>query len=211
MSVHVHRTERVTGSEGREGANGVGGGNGDGNGDVNGDGDGAGAGTGVEANEGAQDGNEDGSGNGGGGERRSARWERGREWGRGGNDDVRGTGTGVETRERTQDGNRDGSGDRNESSSGDGNGDGVGEGGREAQKRKESHRSCRRHVGDEGDLGGKRETRRQDMVGSVATNPDNLENRKEAGGGAQGTQDSSKNCTSRVCPLCRVCSEVFVL
>ena len=67
VSVHEHRTEGVTGSEGREGANGVGcrievgGGNGDGNGvgggngDVNGHGDGdrAGAGTRVEANEGA--------------------------------------------------------------------------------------------------------------------------------------------------------------
>ena len=82
VSVHAHRTEGVTGSEGRERANGVGGGigvgggNGDGNGvggmngAVNGnvDGDGArtgagtGAGTGVEVNEGAQDGNGDGSG-----------------------------------------------------------------------------------------------------------------------------------------------------
>ena len=60
---------------GREGTNGVGGGNrdgnrvGGGNGDVNGhgDGDGAGvgAGTGVEVNEGAQDGNGDGDGDGG--------------------------------------------------------------------------------------------------------------------------------------------------
>ena len=81
VSVHGHRTERVTGSEGREGASGVGGGNGDGNGvgggdgDVkcDGDGDGAGTRTGVEASEGTQDGREDGTG----------------------------TGTGVETRERT--------------------------------------------------------------------------------------------------------------
>ena len=79
-SVQAHRTGGVTGSEGQEGANGVGGGievgsgNGDGNGDVDGhgdgdvdghgDGDGAGAGTGVEVNEGAQDGNGDGSGTG---------------------------------------------------------------------------------------------------------------------------------------------------
>ena len=60
-SVQVHHTGGVTGSEGQEGANGVGvgigagGGNGDGNGDGDGqgDGDGTGAGTGVEANEGA--------------------------------------------------------------------------------------------------------------------------------------------------------------
>ena len=42
--------------------------------------------------------------------------------------------------------------------------------------------------------------------------PDNLESNKEAEGGAQGTQGSSKNCTKveRVCPLCRAWSEVFV-
>ena len=33
----------------------------------------------------------------------------------------------------------------------------------------------------------KRKKRRQERVGSVATNPDNIENRKEAGGEAQGT------------------------
>ena len=44
------------------------------------------------------------------------------------------------------------------------------------------------------------------MVGPVATNPDNLENNKEAGGGAQGTQGSSKDYTSResVSPLSRL-------
>ena len=118
-SVQAHRTGGVTGSEGQEGANGVGGGigvgggNGDGNGDVNGhgDGDGAGTGTGVEVNEGAQDGD----------------------------------GDGVGTRRRTPDGNGDGNGDGSEDSSGDGNGDDdnvnvnenrFGEGGREAKKRK---------------------------------------------------------------------------
>ena len=100
-SVQVHRTGGVTGSEGQEGANGVGGGigvgggNGDGNGDVNGhgDGDGAGTGTGVEVNEGAQDGNRDGSGDG-----------RGRGRGRGWRpiDEHRmGTGTGTGTEART--------------------------------------------------------------------------------------------------------------
>ena len=108
-SVQAHRTGRVTGSEGREGANGVGGGigvgggNGDGNGDVNGhgDGDGAGTGTGMEVNEGAQDGSGDGSGDGAG----------------------TGTGTGVGTRRRTKDGNGDGNEDGSEDISGDGNGD----------------------------------------------------------------------------------------
>ena len=124
-SVQAHHTGGVTGSEGQEGANGVGGGigvgggNGDGNGDVNGhgDGDGAGAGTGVEVKEGAQDGNGDGSGDGA----------------------ETGTGTGVGTRRRTPEGNGDGNGDGSRDSSGDGNGDedngngnedGIGEGGR---------------------------------------------------------------------------------
>ena len=53
--------------------------------------------------------------------------------------------------------------------------------------------------GNGGDLGGKRKTRRQERVGSVAANPDNLENRKEARGGAQGNLSLSKNYTSREC------------
>ena len=125
-SVQAHRTGRVTGSNGQERANGVGGGigvgggNEDGNGDVDGhgDGDGAGTGTGVEVNEGAQDGNGDGSGDGAGA----------------------GTGTRVGTRRRTPDGNGDGNGDGSEDCSGDGNGDDdngnenrIGEGGREAK------------------------------------------------------------------------------
>ena len=134
VSVQVHRTGGVTGSEGQEGANRVGGGmgvggrNGDGNGDVNGhgDGDGAGTGAGVEVNEGAQDGNGDGSGDGAG----------------------TGTRTGVETRRQTRNGNRDGS---------DGNDNSIGEGGREAKKRKKPQNSCRRRAGNGGDTGGKRE------------------------------------------------------
>ena len=108
-SVQAHGTGGITGSEGQEGANGVGGGigvggeNGDGNGNGQGDGDGAGAGTGVEANEGAQDGSGDGSGDGAG----------------------TGPGTGVGIRRRTPDGNGDGDGDGDvsEDCSGDGDGD----------------------------------------------------------------------------------------
>ena len=107
-------------------------------------GTGSGAGTktekGVEANEGAQDGNGDGSG------------------------DETETGTGVETRRRTQDGNGGRSGDGNESSRGDGNGDEdgngkedrIGESAGAAKKRKKPYKSCRRHVGNGGDLGGMR-------------------------------------------------------
>ena len=182
---------------------GVGGGNGDGNGvgggngdvDGHGDGDGAGAGTGtgtgVEVHEGAQDGNGDGSGDGA----------------------ETGTGTGVETRRRTPDGNGDENGGGSEDSSGDGNGDEdngdegrIGEGVREAKKRKKSQNSCRRQVGNGGGLGEKREKCTKERVGPVAANPDNLASNKEAEGGAQGTQGSSKNCTSResVSPLSRL-------
>ena len=200
-SVQAHRIGGVTGSEGQEGANGVGGGigvggeNGDGNGDVDGqgDGDGAGAGTGVEANEGAQDGNGDGSGDGAG----------------------TGTGTGVGIRRRTPDGNRDGDGDGDvsEDRSGDGNGDDdngnenrIGEGGRGTKKRKKPQNSCRRRAENGGDMDGKRKKCRKERVGSVAANSDNLGSNKEAGGGAQGAQGSSKICTSResVSPLSRL-------
>ena len=202
-SVQAHRIGWVTGSEGQKGANGVGGGievgggNGDGNGDVNdhGDGDGPGTGTGVEVNEGAQDGNEDGSGDRAG----------------------TGTGTGVGTRRRTPDGNGDENGDGSEDSSGDENGfddngngneDRIGEGGREAKKCKKLQNSCRRRAGNGGDTGGKIKQCRKEGAGSVAANQDNLESNKEAGGGAQGTQGSSKNCTSRgresVSPLSRL-------
>ena len=46
-------------------------------------------------------------------------------------------------------------------------------------------------------MGGKRKKCRKERVGSVAANPDNLGSNKEAGGGAQGAQGSSKICTSR--------------
>ena len=133
-----------------------------------------------------------------------------------GSGDGAGTGTGVETRGRTQNGNGDGSEDGNESRNGDGNGDEddnangnedmIGEGGGEPKKRNKPHKSCRRHVGNGGELGGKRKESRKERVCPVATNPDNLENNNEAGGGAQVTQGLSKNCTSResVSPLLRL-------
>ena len=52
-------------------------------------------------------------------------------------------------------------------------------------------------MGNGEDFGGKRKNVRQERVGSVTANPDNLENSKEAGEGALGTQDLSKNVTSR--------------
>ena len=55
-------------------------------------------------------------------------------------------------------------------------------------------------------MDGKRKICRKERVGPVAANPDNLESNKEASEGAQGTQGSSKNCTSResVSPLSRL-------
>ena len=52
------------------------------------------------------------------------------------------------------------------------------------KKHKKTSKNCRRDVGNGGDLGGKRKKRRQERVGSVAADPDNLENSKEAGGGS---------------------------
>ena len=49
------------------------------------------------------------------------------------------------------------------------------------KKRKEPQNSCRRHVGNWGDLGGDRKTRRQERVYSVVANLDNLGNSKETG------------------------------
>ena len=76
--------------------------------------------------------------------------------------------------------------------------------GEEAQETTQD-KSCRRHMGNGGDMGGKRKKRRQQRAGSVAANPDNLENNKETGGETQGTHGLSKNCTSRhVSPLSRL-------
>ena len=129
-----------------------------------------------------------------------------------------GTGTGVEVNEGAQDGDGAGTGTgaENEHRMRTGTeartvaemgtmiaGTRIGEDGRGAKKRKKPQTSCRRHVGNGGDLGEKRETCRKKRVGPVAAKPDNLERDKEAGGVAQGTQGSSKNCTSResVSPL----------
>ena len=101
------------------------------------------------------------------------------------------------TRRRTPDENGDGS---------DGNENRIGEGRREAKKRKKPQNSCTRRAGNGGDTGGKRKKCRKERVNSVAANPDNLESNKEAEGGAQNTQGSSKSCTSResVSPVSRL-------
>ena len=53
---------------------------------------------------------------------------------------------------------------------------------------------CRRDVGTVGDLDGNRKTRGQESVGSVADDPDNLENSKQAAREAQGNWGLRKNC-----------------
>ena len=76
-------------------------------------------------------------------------------------------GTGTDTRagrergrgrtpDRRGDGSEDSSGDGNEDEDkGNGNEDKIGEGGREAKKRKKPHNSCRRHVVNGRNMGGK--------------------------------------------------------
>ena len=76
----------------------------------------------------------------------------------------------------------------------------------EGRRSVKTQRSCRRDVGNGGNLGGKRKTCRQESVGSVATDPDNLNTSKEVGRKAQGTQGSRHNYTSMesVSPLSRL-------
>ena len=83
-----------------------------------------------------------------------------------------GAGTGVETRRRTPDGNGDGDGDGSEDSSGDGNGDKdngnedrIGGGRKKDEEAQETANQCRRHVGNGRDLGGKRESCRNERFG----------------------------------------------
>ena len=94
----------------------------------------------------------------------------------------------METRGQTSDGSGDKSGDGNRS--GNGIEDGIGEGRGKGKKRKKPHdSSCRSDVGNRGDFGLKRKKRRQEIIGSVAADPDNLENSKKTGREAQGTQE----------------------
>ena len=206
-SVQAHRTGGVTGSEGQEGANGVGGGigvgggNADGNGDVDGHGDGAGAGTGVEVNEGAQDGNGDGSGDGAGtGTGAGTGRERGRGWGP--VDEHRmgtGTGTGTEARTVAEIGT-------GTTIPGTRIGLGRAEGRRKSARNRKIAVDAVRETEETWVESEKNVPGRKERVGSVAVNPDNLGSNKEAGGGAQGAQGSSKICTSResVSPLSRL-------
>ena len=71
---------------------------------------------------------------------------------------------------------------------------------------KKMQNSCRRRVGNGGDMGGKGKKCRKERVGSVAANPDNLGSNKEAEGGAQGAQGSSNIGANResVSPLSRL-------
>ena len=119
----------------------------------------------------------------------------------------------MEARRRTPDGNRDENGDGSEDSSGDGNGDEDNRNEDRVGRTEEMGKSARNRkkvVDAVRETGQTRVERKKNVekkrFGSVAANPDNLESNKEAGGGAQGTQGSSKNCTSRenVSPLSRL-------
>ena len=80
-------------------------------------------------------------------------------------------------------GDEDGNGNENGNGIGNGNGDRIGQGGTETKKCKKAHKTCRRHVGNGGDSDDMSKKCRKEKVGPVASNPDNLENSKEGGGG----------------------------
>ena len=71
---------------------------------------------------------------------------------------------------------------------------------------KKPQNSCTRRAGNGEDMGGNGDKCRKGRVCSEAADPDNLGSNKEAEGGAQGAQGSSKICTSResVSPLSRL-------
>ena len=52
----------------------------------------------------------------------------------------------------------------------------IGEGGRGVKKRKKPEKSYRRDVENGGDLGGRRNQRRQESAGSIDVDPEDLEN-----------------------------------
>ena len=52
----------------------------------------------------------------------------------------------------------------------------IGEGRGGAKERDKPQKSCRRDVEDKGHLGGKREIRRQESIGSVDVDPEDLDN-----------------------------------
>ena len=58
----------------------------------------------------------------------------------------------------------------------------IEKGGGEPKKSKKPHKSCRRHVGNGGDLGRKRKKRIKERVGPIVANPNHLESNKEAAG-----------------------------
>ena len=78
--------------------------------------------------------------------------------------------------------------------------------GEEAKKRKKLHKRCRRDVGNGEDLGGKRKKPRREMGISVAANPDNLENSKQARKHKVPRAYVRTVQVERVCLLCRVWS-----
>ena len=88
-----------------------------------------------------------------------------------------------------------------------GTGTRIGSGRAEKRRRsaKKPQNSCKRHVGNGGDLGLKRKTCRKERVGLVAANTDNLESNKEVGGEDKVLRAQVRIVqVERACPLCRV-------
>ena len=70
---------------------------------------------------------------------------------------------------------------------------------------KKPQNSCRRHVGNGGDLGGKRKKCGKERVGQVAANPGNLESNKEEGEEHKVLRAQVRIVqVERSCPLSRV-------
>ena len=57
---------------------------------------------------------------------------------------------------------------------------------------------------NEVDLGERAKKRKQQSVGAVDVDPEDVENVKESGREVQGAPSYSKNCRERVCSLCRI-------
>ena len=95
-----------------------------------------------------------------------------------------GTGAGTESRAVAEKGTGTGTGNETRT--------GLIEGGLEAKKPKKPHKSCKRDVGNGGDLDGERRKHREESVGSVAAYPDNLENSIREGTKEQNTRGFGK-------------------
>ena len=76
--------------------------------------------------------------------------------------------------------------------------DRIEKGGGEAEKRQNPQERCRCYAESGGDLGGRREKRRQENISSVDFDPEHpIEKNKQAGREAQGTRVPTLSCLIR--------------